>query len=135
MVHAGRGEEAVVVVDVHAPAAERLLAHGVIVVEAVARADDLVCEADVVQHLAVVWPRRERAQVRVDRLRPCSIYIICKCTTALEEEGLTSVFPGLVASPILYTLELYWSTVQVVSLFPRSASRLARVTRNSLVRT
>lgn len=71
MVHAGRGEEAVEVVDVHAPAAKGVRAHGVVVVEAVARADDLVREADVVQQLAVVRRRGERAQVRVDRLRRC----------------------------------------------------------------
>lgn len=60
MVHAGHEEEAVVVVDVHRSVRARELVDGGIVVDTVARADELVRPADVLQQLAVVLRPRER---------------------------------------------------------------------------
>lgn len=68
VVHAGHEEEAVVVVDVHRRVRARELVDGGVVVDAVARADELVRPADVLQQLPVVLRPRERGQVRVDRL-------------------------------------------------------------------
>lgn len=68
MVHTRDDEEAVEVVDVHLRVRLRELVDGLVIVDGIAGADELVCPADVLDELPVVLWSRECRQIWVDRL-------------------------------------------------------------------
>ena len=73
MIHTGHGEETIEVVDIQRAVPERELVHGLVVVDAISRADELVRPADVVEHFAVPRGCGERGEVGVDRLKSGSV--------------------------------------------------------------
>ena len=68
MHHTTYGEETIEIVNIHARVLVHEGMHSLVIVERVARADELVCPADVLDDLAIVRRASESGDVPLDRL-------------------------------------------------------------------
>lgn len=69
MVHSGNREEAVEIVDIHMRVRSRPFVHGLVVMDRVAGADELVRPAHVLEQLAIVLGASEGCEVWRDCLK------------------------------------------------------------------